>query len=255
MGGAGWFHALHSFHSSRLRLWGREWGNQGPSPKSRPFPQLGAGHPHWACSVLRARVGLLGGSRFSEYACFSQGSPRCCYGRLLVPLSAHGGLGFVFTRPVATSRRPLGRFYLYFLLFDTCVTFVGIFWLQLCPGWCGPRSWQCWGASLLRLSGSSGSRRESPVWVRGGNVPGGTYAAVRTVGRRGGWVFISPVFFSYPNLPDFLRLQVVASLTWWAWSSGSVLVFTLNFSPSRGSLPSELPGKPSVIMSIIFIIS
>lgn len=88
-----------------------------------------------------------------------------------------------------------------------------------------------------------------------GNVPGGTYAAVRTVGRRGGWVFISAVFFSYPNLPDFLRLQVVASLTWWAWSSGSVLVFTLNFSPSRGSLPSELPGKPSVIMSIIFIIS
>lgn len=102
-------------------------GDQGPSPKSRPFPKLGAGHLHWACSVLRARVGLLSGSRFSESACFPQGSPRCCHGRLLVPLSAHGVLGFVFTGTVATSRRRLGRSNFHFLFFDSCVTLVGIF--------------------------------------------------------------------------------------------------------------------------------
>ena len=113
---------------------GTEGGDRGPSSKPRPFPQLGAGHPHWACSVLRARVGLLSGSRFSEYACFSQGSLRCCHGRLLVPLSAHGVLDFVFTGTVAASRRRLGHSNFHFLFFDSCVTLVGIFWLQLCPG-------------------------------------------------------------------------------------------------------------------------
>lgn len=90
-------------------------GDRGPSSKSRPFPELGAGHPHWACSVLRARVGLLSGSRF--FPGFSQGSPRCCHGRLLVPLSAHGVLGFVFTGTVAASRRRLGHSNFHFLFF------------------------------------------------------------------------------------------------------------------------------------------
>ena len=94
-------------------------GDRGPSSKSRPFPELGAGHPHWACSVLRARVGLLSGSRF--FPGFSQGSPRCCHGRLLVPLSAHVVLGFVFTGTVAASRRRLGHSNFHFLFFLTSV--------------------------------------------------------------------------------------------------------------------------------------
>lgn len=43
------------------------------------------------------------------------------------------------------------------------------------------------------------------------------------------------LYSSYQNLADFLQLWFVVSLTWWAWSLGSVSVFTLNFSPRRFS--------------------
>lgn len=71
---------------------------------------------------------------------------------------------------------------------------------------------------------------------------GGRGALARDLGQRGdceetGWRWLGShpslfYVFPYQNLVDFLKLWV-SSLTWWAWSSGSVLVFIPNFSPSR----------------------
>ena len=63
----------------------------------------------------------------------------------------------------------------------------------------------------------------------------------------------SCIFF-LPKSTLFLKASGGCILDLVGVVSGSGLVFTLNFYPSRDSLPSELPVKPSVIMSIIFII-